>query len=238
MSKCRPARLLISLALAALFSLAAIGGLALADGPLVGEIKIYAGSTLPNGWLWADGRELTRTSYPALFDVLSTTYGSATTETFTLPDLKYKFPLGNSTEITTGVYGGYLTHSLSINELPRHDHFVLYQLDGESGIYTTTAFVGQTSNNQSRMHGKTSNDRGPSGYFLATPFSIMPKYVVVNYIIYTGVETGTYNYMLNSGTVFEVTPTMDFGQAMLIGLLLVWFMCKIYSFVFRLVYRR
>lgn len=61
------------------------------DAPpvLVGEIKDYTSvAALPAGHLVADGTCVSQTTYPALFTVLSTNFGSCTAGNFALPDLR------------------------------------------------------------------------------------------------------------------------------------------------------
>lgn len=53
---------------------------------MIGEIKIYAGSDVPKGWLLCNGDDISRNSYKKLFEVIGTTYGSGDgVSTFTLP---------------------------------------------------------------------------------------------------------------------------------------------------------
>ena len=55
---------------------------------LVGEIKNYAGSSVPDGYLLCDGSEVSRTTYAALFAAIGTLWGAGDGEsTFTLPNL-------------------------------------------------------------------------------------------------------------------------------------------------------
>ena len=66
----------------------------LGDYP-VGATTFFAGLTAPLGWLIADGRAISRTSYGALFDVIGTTYGAGNgSTTFNLPDLRGMFARG------------------------------------------------------------------------------------------------------------------------------------------------
>lgn len=53
--------------------------------PPVGMISLYGGAAPPLGWLPCDGTTRTKTAYPSLFAIIGTTYGPATTTTFTLP---------------------------------------------------------------------------------------------------------------------------------------------------------
>ena len=54
---------------------------------LVGELKWYAGRTVPNGYLLCDGRAVSRTTYSKLFQAIGTIYGSGDgSTTFNLPN--------------------------------------------------------------------------------------------------------------------------------------------------------
>lgn len=60
-----------------------------------GAIVSYGGSTAPTGWLLCDGSAVSRTTYSKLFSIIGTTFGSGDgSTTFTLPDLRGRFPLG------------------------------------------------------------------------------------------------------------------------------------------------
>lgn len=54
-----------------------------------GSTQMFAGTSAPRGWLIADGRAVSRTTYAALFAVIGTTYGSGDgSTTFNLPDMR------------------------------------------------------------------------------------------------------------------------------------------------------
>lgn len=64
-------------------------------GEPVGSIMMWATATAPNGWLECAGQAISRTTYAALFAVLSATYGPGDgTTTFNLPDMRGRFPRG------------------------------------------------------------------------------------------------------------------------------------------------
>ena len=69
-------------------------------GLIIGEIRMWPLSTAPSitdggTWLVCDGSPVSRTTYSDLFTLLSTTYGSGDgTNTFNLPDLKARVPVG------------------------------------------------------------------------------------------------------------------------------------------------
>jgi microcystin-dependent protein len=95
---------------------------------VIGEMKMYGGSTAPAGWLLCDGSAVSRTTYANLFAVIGTTFGAGDgSTTFNLPDLRGRSPLGagQGSGLTSRALGqkiGAETHALSINEMPTHNH--------------------------------------------------------------------------------------------------------------------
>jgi microcystin-dependent protein len=61
--------------------------------PLLGEIRMFAGSFAPRGWALCDGRLLSISQHSALFSVLGTAYGGDGMTNFALPDLRGRVPL-------------------------------------------------------------------------------------------------------------------------------------------------
>lgn len=65
----------------------------------VGEIRMFAGPRVPEGWLWCNGAEYPNGRYPQLFLVIGTQYGGGG-EAFRVPDLRGRSPIGTSSETT------------------------------------------------------------------------------------------------------------------------------------------
>lgn len=121
---------------------------------ITGEIKIWSTNSAPTGWLILDGAAISRTTYAALFAVISTTYwvGDGST-TFNLPDLRGRVAVGRDsgqTEFNTlGETWGSKTHTLTTNEIPPHHHTALIygwwwawsSLNTASGIVPTYSDV-------------------------------------------------------------------------------------------------
>lgn len=75
---------------------------------LVGEIKLYAGTSIPSGFLACQGQSLLRASYPDLFAAIGTTYGAADGTHFSLPDLGGRAAAGkeaSASRLTSGQSG-------------------------------------------------------------------------------------------------------------------------------------
>jgi microcystin-dependent protein len=61
---------------------------------VLGEVVAYAGSVIPEGWLPADGREMTIEANAALFGVIGDRFGGDGKVSFALPDLRTKLVMG------------------------------------------------------------------------------------------------------------------------------------------------
>ena len=77
------------------------GGLSIAGGVLMGGglpsgmVMPYAGSLLPDGWLWCAGQAVSRSTYAALFTAIGVLHGAGDgSTTFGLPDLRGRTVFG------------------------------------------------------------------------------------------------------------------------------------------------
>jgi len=128
----------------------------------IGAILPFAGITVPFGFLLCDGSEIIISKYIELFQAIGTTYNGTAPllgqDTFRLPDLRGRFPLGkdnmdNGEQVQTptgaiidggggnadrvlgveadtlGASGGASLYSLSTSNLPQHEH----NLQGSTG---------------------------------------------------------------------------------------------------------
>lgn len=73
-----------------------------------GLVLPFAGNAEPTGWLFCDGRAVSRATYPALYATIFGAYGGGDgSTTFNLPDLRGRVPAG--VDIMGGVAAGRLT---------------------------------------------------------------------------------------------------------------------------------
>jgi len=118
----------LSLTLATTMSPTAI--LAQSDG-FIGQLMVTAANFCPTNWLPADGRYLSIPQYETLYSLLGTSYGGDGVQTFRVPDLSGRVPVGVASgpnsyfnEIRQGDYGGQESVTLQVTQLPQHVHSV------------------------------------------------------------------------------------------------------------------
>ena len=141
-----------------------------------GDIISTARSTARDGWLMCDGQSLLRASYASLFSAIGTTYGSAGSTHFNVPNLKGRVIVGRDsaqTEFDTlGEVGGAKRHTLTISEMPSHDHNIRIGStspgDG-SGVRASDNYGTGSTQIQSEGGGNSHNNLQP--------------YIVINYMI-------------------------------------------------------
>jgi microcystin-dependent protein len=92
--------------------------------PFLAEIRIMSFGFAPKGWARCEGQLLPINQNQALFSLLGTTYGGDGRVNFGLPNLINRVPIHMGSGFTLGERGGEQAHTLSISEIPTHDHFV------------------------------------------------------------------------------------------------------------------
>lgn len=95
--------------------------------PMIGTMCVFAGNFAPSGYALADGQLLSIASNTALFSILGTTYGGDGETTFGLPDARGRALIGarqgpGLDSYSLGEKGGLERVSLSISQLPSHNH--------------------------------------------------------------------------------------------------------------------
>lgn len=65
-----------------------------ATGPLIGEIRLFAGNSAPVGWMFCHGQLLAINTNTSLFSLLGTSYGGNGQTNFALPDLRGSAAVG------------------------------------------------------------------------------------------------------------------------------------------------
>lgn len=178
-----------------------------------GAIIGFGGATAPAGWIICSGGEVSRSGiYAALYAVIGDTYGNGDgTNTFNLPDLKHKVPVGYDFALppfnTLGHTDGEVDHLLLNAEIPKHTHKLDNGVDGavfsDPGNHTHTyrfisefgssdgmsqndgSFTDGTATGGDGAHRHTGNtgDGTTAGQAGGLSHNNMQPYLVINYII-------------------------------------------------------
>lgn len=95
--------------------------------PFIAQIMMFAGNFAPRGWAFCNGQILSIAQNTALFSLIGTTYGGNGQTTFGLPDLRSRFAMhaGQGPGLTfrsLGQTGGTETNTLSLTQMPTHNH--------------------------------------------------------------------------------------------------------------------
>src|SRR3954468_19666622 len=93
--------------------------------PYVGEIRMFAGSFAPAGWMFCSGQVLPISENETLFQLIGTTYGGDGQETFNLPDLQSRVPMHMGGGFSLAETGGAESVTLNVNQIQAHTHALL-----------------------------------------------------------------------------------------------------------------
>lgn len=167
--------------------------------PKAGFIYPLATPAVPEGFLLCDGTAYSRTEYSELFAAIGTIYGTGDgSTTFNVPNLATRVPVGKGSGYALGATGGEEKHTLTIDEMPNHQHDIRSG-NGTSGsglCATSPGASGTDGNNWCFTDIGVDATANVSGNFMTTfnggsqPHNNMQPYTVVNYIIATGKDTG------------------------------------------------
>lgn len=154
---------------------------------MIGEIRLFGGNFAPRSWALCDGQLLSISSNTALFSILGTTYGGDGRSTFGLPDLRGRAPIhaGHGPGLSDrrlGAKGGQESVTLTVSQLPNHNHTLTVSSDEPSTKHPNDGFaaVGE-------YYDATGNSTGPANSIGNTggnqPVTLVQPFLALNYII-------------------------------------------------------
>jgi len=124
--------------------------------PLLGQMMLFDGNFCPRGWADASGTLIAISQNSALFSLLGTMYGGDGRTTFALPDLRGRAPIslgqgpGLPAYPTQGAKGGATQFTLTVNEMPSHNHV---------GTMRASNLAGDTANPNDNSLATTGSDK-------------------------------------------------------------------------------
>lgn len=178
-----------------------------------GIILPFGGTSIPEGWLLCDGREVLQVLYPTLFEVIGFNFKDASgisdggIEYFALPDLRGRMPLGldnmggSAADRVTGLAASELGNSggsedvnIGVDNLPDHEHDL--RADNGDQFYAISDLTRGPSSDPGSIVYDAPTGTGV-GQALATSggvlnptlgdaLNVMNPFLAINYIIYHG----------------------------------------------------
>jgi microcystin-dependent protein len=165
----------------------------------IAEVRLFAGNFAPRGWHFCDGTQISIAENDALFALIGTTYGGDGVQTFNLPDLRGRIPVGTGQggglpNVVLGQSSGSESVTMSTSQMPGHNHLgtatiATPALAGAGTVGTPSgSILAGLAGAYSTQPGDTTLKAETSPVTLAitgqgTPFSIMQPYLSTNYII-------------------------------------------------------
>jgi len=156
-----------------------------------GDVKMVASPTAPMGWLVCDGSSVAVDQYPALYEAIGVTWGSAGPGFFNLPPLQDKLPLGAGGTHAVGDTGGAMEHTIAQANLPN------YTLPNTLGFAQDT---GTSNKNGVNSGAVPSNVAAGSDLSVYTSDEFASPAITVTGHVTGSVESG------GSGTPLDTTP--------------------------------
>ena len=122
----------------------------------IGQIMMAGFDFAPRNFAQCSGQLMAIQQNQALFSLLGTTYGGNGVQTFALPDLRGRTPIGQSSNMPTGQVSGSENVTLLSTNVPAHTHSVqatsatgnsrnprnnLFATEGSPALYASGATV-------------------------------------------------------------------------------------------------
>lgn len=124
----------------------------------IGSVFVWpnSGVTIPETCLPCDGAEYLKSAYPDLYTALGSSWESDATH-FIVPDLRDRVVVGKGTTFGFGDTGGETEHTLTVDELPAHDHGIGSDVQGVANgsnkrFPTTNDYIRSTETGGGEAH--------------------------------------------------------------------------------------
>lgn len=166
-----------------------------ATEPFLGEIILVGFNFCPVGWAPANGQIMSIAQNTALFSLLGTFYGGDGIQTFALPDLRGRVPIGNGQgpglqNYSIGQLGGEEAHTLTTAEIPPHTHgfsLMASSTHGSQSVPTTGAALASSAGGDRQFTLSLPNTAIAGGTTLPAgsglPHNNMQPYLAMTYCI-------------------------------------------------------
>ena len=159
--------------------------------PYIGEIRMFAGTFAPAGWMLCSGQLLPISENDALFVVLGTMYGGDGESTFALPNLQSRVPIHTGTgpdgvNYTQAEAAGVESVTLTTQQIPIHNHALLVSTGPGNDNLPTGHVTGESASVKvyiSDSPGGAMNNTSVTPVGGSQPHENCQPFLCINYII-------------------------------------------------------
>ena len=154
--------------------------------PFIGEIRMFGGNFAPAGWALCQGQTLAISDNDVLFNLIGTTYGGDGQQTFNLPNLQGRLPMHQGSSFFVGQSAGVETVTLTVQQLPIHNHPLSASVNNAQGNTVTGNVVGQVGATQIYRENPAASPMAAQACTFTggnQPHDNMQPYLCVNFII-------------------------------------------------------
>ena len=169
------------------------------EGIPTATIVPWSSASIPSGFLECNGAAVSRSTYSALFAIISTTYGAGDgASTFNLPDLQDNVAMGksgtkalastggaNTVQSTGNVGGSTANATLSTAQLASHSHSGGVSNAGTTSPNPNPVVDKVTVTNTGNTGSGTGHSHNMSATFTGDSTSVVQPYLTIIYIIKT-----------------------------------------------------
>ena len=172
------------------------------EDPYIGSVDLWAGNFAPRGWSFCAGQLLAIAQWDVVFALIGTFYGGDGVQTFKLPDLRGRIPVGvgrspGTSDYSLGEMAGTESMILTTNNLPIHNHTATGSFVPLAGTTETSPvndptdkYFSLTTGDDGKIYTPVANSimgSTPATITLANngnsqPISMVQPYLAVNYI--------------------------------------------------------
>ena len=155
----------------------------------IGEIRIAAFSAIPPGWMPCEGQLINIDNNQALFSILGTYFGGNGVNNFALPDMRGRVPVhADQLDFYLGGPGGEESHTLTVAELPSHNHSVMRKTTAATAANPTQNVLAVSAATVGDVYGSTGQQVTMAAGAMATagssaPHTNMQPYLALTFII-------------------------------------------------------
>ena len=186
-----------------------VQGFLVPDSIPIGMVVEFPSDNIPDNWLLCNGQAVSRTDYAELFAAIGTTWGAGDgSTTFNVPTKEGLVTVGKKTSDSDfnalGKTGGEKEHTLTVDEMPAHNHGVSFS--SETGEYNTAARG--DGNNQEMGYAFTSVSSTGEG----KAHNNLQPYTTSNFIIKAKQSTGVVATVVDNLNSDSTTDALSAAQ--------------------------